>query len=236
MGVLVDTMRHNEIFDAAEFNATGLNIDVVGAGATGSKVALELAKLGIEDVTVWDKDVIEPHNIPNQAFGNDQIGEKKVTALIDLIYRQTGHTYTPKNEWVDGTQDMSDIVYLLTDTMSSRKEIFEKAIKGNFRTQLMVETRMGPDNGRIYTINPQLPREIEGWENNLYSDDEAEDSACGGAITVGPTASIMASMAVWQLIRWFGAYTEHDRFKEEVLENEILLGLRGQMMVLPRQF
>jgi len=235
-GHVVDTLRHDSLFSANGFSQSGLEIDLVGAGATGSPVGLGLAKLGVEDANVWDMDKIEPHNIANQAYIMSQIGDYKATALCEVIKENTGHDWKPYKEEVDGSQEMGDIVFLLTDTMKSRKEIFDKAIKNNVKTKLLIETRMGPDNGRIYTINPQSPREVEAYSNTLYSDEEAEVSACGTSITVGATANVIANMAIWQFMRWYGQFSDHEKYKEEVLENEIIIGLKGSMVLISKTF
>ena len=43
-------------------------IHIIGCGATGSWVALMLAKMGISNITCWDFDKVEEHNLPNQFF------------------------------------------------------------------------------------------------------------------------------------------------------------------------
>lgn len=40
------------------------------------------------------------------------------------------------------------------------------------------------------------------WEKTLYSDEVAEKSECGTSIMMGASSSMIASMAVWQFIKW----------------------------------
>ena len=207
-------------------------MDVIGAGATGSKVVLSLAKLGVENIHIWDFDVVEPHNIANQAFGNDDIGKPKIDALAELVRRQTGTALTVHNEKVDGTQELGHVVFLLTDTMSSRKEIWTNGVKYKQRTKVMIETRMGPDTGRVYTINPCKRTEADSWEGTLCSDDVAQVSACGTSISVGPTAGYLAELAVWQFMRWFAIDQGKD---DDELDHEILFGMR-KPLILTRRF
>jgi molybdopterin/thiamine biosynthesis adenylyltransferase len=197
----VDAIRHLKVFDPDLFGKR--RVDVIGAGATGSKVVMGLAKLGISNIHAWDFDKVESHNIANQLFGNQDVGKFKVEALAEIVKRDTGTVIQAHNEKVDGTQQLGDIVFLLTDTMASRKEIWEKGIRYKPTIQLMIETRMGSDNGRLYAVSPILPASVKGWEATLYEDDKAERSACGTSITVGSTADVLAGMAVWQVIRWF---------------------------------
>ena len=226
---MIDPLRHMSVFSPDKWGTR--RVDVIGAGATGSKVVISLAKLGITNIHVWDFDTVEAHNIGNQLFGNDDIGKLKVEALKDIVLRQTGTTITTHNERVDGKQELGHVVFLLTDTMSSRKEIFAKGLKFKARTKLVIETRMGSNGGRIHTINPSKLPEIKGWEGTLYDDDAAEISACGTSISVGPTAGIISEMAVWQLIRAFAIENGDD----DELDNEILINLCPPL-ILPKKF
>jgi molybdopterin/thiamine biosynthesis adenylyltransferase len=216
----IDTRRHLDVFSNVAFGSK--RVDVIGAGATGSRIVLSLAKLGIENLHVWDFDVVESHNIANQAFGLADIGKAKVEALRDLVKQQTGLTINIHNEKVDGSQTLGDVVFLLTDTMASRKEIWTKGIRFKMRTRLMIETRMGPAEGRCYALNPSKPAQVKGWEGTLYGDEVAQVSACGASITVGPTAEYLSGLAVWQLIRWFAI----EQGKQDKLDHEIIFGLR----------
>ncbi len=225
----VDPIRHLSVFSPAAFGQR--RVDVVGAGATGSRIVLSLAKLGVENIHVSDFDTVEEHNIANQAYGLGDIGFLKVDALARLVLRETGVRVHTHAERVTSDTILGDIVFLLTDTMSSRKEIWDGALRLKLRTKLLVETRMGADSGRIYALNPNSPRHIKAWEATLYGDDEAEVSACGSSISVGPTAEIISGLAVWQMIRWFSI----EQGGEDVLDNEILFALRS-MTTITRTF
>jgi hypothetical protein len=225
----IDITRHVEVFSRDAFG--NRRIDVIGAGASGSRIVLSLAKLGLENIHVWDFDKVEAHNIANQAFSQADIGRPKVDALKDLVEKATGLVINTHNERVDGSQELGDIVFVLTDTMASRQEIWKKGIRYKMRTKLMIETRMGTDEGRVYAVNPTKPAQVKGWEGTLYGDDVAVASACGASISVGPTAEFLSGLAVWQLIRWQSI----ESGKEDKLDHEIIFGLRP-LYFMTRQF
>ena len=54
---------------------------ILGCGATGSNIAMLAARMGFVEFQLWDADVVESHNLPNQVFDNCQIGTSKVLAL-----------------------------------------------------------------------------------------------------------------------------------------------------------
>lgn len=221
----VDPLRHISVFPPHAFGAR--RVDVIGCGATGSRIVLSLAKLGVENIHVWDFDKVEEHNLANQAFGLGDVGALKVDALARLVERDTGVQIKAHGERVDGSQTLGEVVYLLTDTMASRKEIWGRGIKFKLHSKLLVETRMGVDNGRVYAINPCKRSHILAWERTLYSDEEAEVSACGASISVGPTAEIIAGLSVWQMIRWFTV----EQGGADDLDNEIVFSLRLPVLI-----
>lgn len=227
---MIDTSRHLSVFSAHAFGDK--RIDVIGCGATGSRIALSLAKLGIKNIHIWDFDIVAKENIPNQAFGQNHIGLKKVIALADLIWHSTGLRVTPHDERVNGTQILGDVVFLLTDKIESRREIWENGIKNKLRTKLMIETRMGIDVGRIYTVKPIMPSHVKAWENSLRAPTQNSPTACRASISVGPTAEIISGLAVWQFMRWFNI----ERGGEDELENEIIFSVRPESNYLTNKF
>lgn len=195
---MIDISRHKELFNPENFN---IPITIIGAGATGSWLALALAKLGVENITVYDFDIVEEHNIANQAYNIDVVSQEKVVALSNLIYESTGTKINIYNEAFTN-QRLSGIVFLMVDSMETRKSIWEKSIKLKPNIKLCIEPRMGLDIGRIYNVEPCNLTHIKEYENTYYSDDVAEVSACGNSMTVVSTAMAVASWCTRQLINY----------------------------------
>ena len=206
----MDLRRHVELFDPEEFTTP---ITIIGAGATGSFVAYQLAKLGIEDITVYDFDKIEPHNIPNQLFGINDVGEMKVDALKERIYNDTGIEIKIVADKFT-TQRLSGVVIMQVDSMKERGRIFNQHIYLKPNVKLMIESRMGLDMGRVYNINPIDLKSSKRYQESLYGDEDSEVSACGASMTVITSAINIASMVVRQVINWHN--------KEE-LDSEIMI-------------
>lgn len=211
----LNVSRHFELFNPYTFDKS---VHVVGAGASGSWLALALAKLGIVDLHVWDFDVVEEHNIPNQAFGVDHDTMYKVDALEHLIYSQTRTNITKHREKVE-RQRLSGIVYCMVDSMEARKTIWENCGKMKSQVKLWVEPRMGLEVGRVYNINPMDYTQIQKYEDTWYGDDVAEVSACGNSMTVINASLAIASWCTRQLITFV-----NDGIDE--MDNEILMDFK----------
>jgi len=202
-----DFNRQGSLIDPEEFK--GITISIIGAGATGSHVALNLAQMGIGYqgngvIKVWDFDEVEPHNLQNQAFWPKHIGTAKVDALADLLKERFNVEIETHNEKVvDQREVQCNYVFLLTDTMSSRGEIMDKAMRYAVNTDLVIETRMGLEDGRVYAFNPNNRDELKAWKETLYSDEEAEVSLCGTSASIVNTTQFISSLAVSRLIQHF---------------------------------
>lgn len=211
--MLVDYWRQLDIFDPSKCN---IPVTIIGAGSLGSWITLFLAKSGITNITVYDKDIVDSHNPPNQVYGLADNSKVKVEALKERIFKDCGIEINAVNEFVSKETKLNPgILYMCTDTMSSRKEIWENIIKHNIGIQLFVETRLGAEIGKIYTINPLDPEHINKYEQTLYSDEGAEESPCTyrSIITVVTT---IAALAAHKTIKYFN----NSSFRSKVVIKE----------------
>ena len=221
------------------------SITLIGVGATGSYIALLLAQMGWGDsargqgvLRVFDGDVVEEHNLANQIYEPSHIGKPKVEALKEVILRKCGFEIEAYNQMVDDNTPTglirSNYVFMLTDTMSSRKTIFEKHLRFPFQTDLFVETRMGLRVGRIYSFNPNNGANVEEWKKTLYSDDVAEASACGTSQSIVSTVMFLASLAAGRVLQHFNTEYGSNNLKPQT--DEMHLWNEVQFSLLPETF
>lgn len=221
----INIMRHESVFNPADHPYP---IHVIGAGATGSRVFAALVELGISDIHVYDDDIVEDHNLANQIYtvhdinqekveGCRHFAEQKLGAVPDTMYFRN-RKVTP--EYIAAGGVSGGVVFILTDTMDSRRNIFttlqrrcipsENSITDSSAIRnapmLIIETRMGSTHGNIFTINPFDSIACKAWKETLVDDtdeDAIELSPCGTALSVGTTASLIANYAVWQMMQFF---------------------------------
>ena len=225
----ISVVRHQSIFDPTEHNP---RVTLIGVGATGSRIFASLVELGLTNITVYDFDTVEPHNLANQLFLHHHVGMPKVEALRDWYKLKTGSQPPASMNFINArvtaeplASPLSGIVFLLTDTMASRRELFEHHLKNNYDVFQVIETRMASSFGDVYQFNPSIPSEAARWVGSLISDEDGEMSPCGTSISVGATAALIANLAVWQMIHHItnpeaGNYAVHAFFKPFILATE----------------
>ncbi len=165
-------LRQQDLVDGKKLAAT--SVTIIGAGAVGSFTALALAKMGVQDLTVYDHDLIEEHNLPNQFYRTLDLGLLKVEALEGMIHEHTGVTI--KSEGVKyQDQPLSGVVIACPDNMQARKTVWRR-VKRNVQVELFIDARMGAEVGRLYSIRPL--EDAEFYQETLYDSKEAIQEPC----------------------------------------------------------
>ena len=189
--------RQLDVFDPAKFERT---VHVIGCGAIGSHVVDTLINTGIDRIVVYDFDVVEAHNIPNQAFLPEHVGQPKVRAMAEMAAK-LGVTLEVVQDKVESLPINSPAyVVMAVDCMEARKAIWDSTVKYNPNVRL-IESRMAAEYGIIHCINPLKPAEVAFWESQWFPSDEAEESACTNR-AVATTAKSLAALQVHHLIAW----------------------------------
>jgi hypothetical protein len=170
----MDFTRQSGIVDSKAIASK--RVTLIGAGSVGSFAALALSKLGVEKLTVYDRDEIEDHNLPNQFYPLGSVGELKVRCLGEMIRNMTGNKIIIKNEFYSN-QLLPETVVVATDTMSSRATIFAQFSKQK-KTRYLIEARMGGELGYVYCIDKQNKTQMKKYAATLYSDDKAVKIPC----------------------------------------------------------
>lgn len=222
---VINIMRHEAVFNPKDHPYT---VHIIGAGATGSHVFAALVNLGVTKINVYDYDDVEEHNLANQIYTGSDVGKPKVEGCREYVKHKLGLEEAPDDMRFVNDKVTTDtiasrdyckggIVFLLTDTMDSRRSIFRQltryhdqanadgAIMRNLAA-LIIETRMASTHGAVFTVNPFDSVQRKQWLHTLVDDsdeDTIELSPCGTALSVGPTANIIANYAVWQMLQFF---------------------------------
>lgn len=185
--------------DLVDIEALETPITLIGCGGIGSFTALALAKMGCVHLTVYDDDLVEGQNIPNQLFRLGDVSQLKVERLADIIKSFTGTGIDARPERV-ASQRLQGIVVSGVDSMEARRRIWDRSIRFKAGVTAYIDARMGAEVSRIYTVRPADPDHVRFYERTLYSDDEAVQIPCTAQAIVYTSFGI-ASLVAGQVKR-----------------------------------
>lgn len=165
---------------------------VIGVGAIGRQVALQLAAIGVPSLQLIDFDTVEPVNLAAQGFLQDDLGRAKVHATADLC-QQIQHGLATE-EVVDRfkrTSEVGDAIFVCVDCIQTRGRIFE-AVKDKCR--FFVDGRMVAEVVRVLACSANRPD--GGWAHyptTLFAPEESFRGSCTAKSTIF-TANIAAGI------------------------------------------
>ena len=160
-------------------------ITVIGAGAVGSFTVLALAKMGCSDITVWDDDLLEEHNVSNQACKPSLLGQLKVEALRELVDELCDPQIALDCRRYKG-QALKGLVITVVDSMDVRLMVWRR-VKLNPAVPLLIDPRMGAEFARLYSISPSNVEHM-GTSTSLTSTALAKQSPSPAAPGASSTA------------------------------------------------
>lgn len=188
----VDYGRQTLILDPAV--ARDANINIIGVGTVGSKVAAGAAHLGIGNIHMWDKDAVEPHNLPSQAFTLEDLDRNKAEAMADQIKLISDHCQvTAVPDFYTGEDFLPDgITVLAVDDMDARKSIFDGSVANFPNIPMVMDFRMGGNHLTVYCFDPTDNAKVQTYRQHNFTNEEAAEIPCGGR-----TVSYIGDMAAF---------------------------------------
>ena len=173
------------------------SVTVIGVGAIGRQVALQLAAIGARRLDLVDFETVEPTNVTTQGYLATDVGLPKVTAMtiaigqLDVNIEVTGHVerYRP-------SIPVGKAVFCCVDSISARAAIWKSAGRG---CEFWCDGRMLAEVMRVLTAADAASR--EHYPGTLFTAAEAQTGSCTSRSTIY-TASIAAGLMVHQFTRW----------------------------------
>lgn len=167
------------------------NITIVGAGAIGSFLALQLVKMGFDNLYVYDYDEVDIVNMSCQFYRFSDIGKPKAVALRELVFNFTDtDIHTINKAWQKGDA-LQDIVVNASDSMQVRKQLLNAAIEN--KSSWFIDARMGPESAMIYAVDLRDKERVASYRKTLYSDEDAVQERCTAKATIY-TANLVSGM------------------------------------------
>jgi molybdopterin-synthase adenylyltransferase len=170
---------------------------VIGVGAIGRQVALQLAAIGVPQIQLIDFDTVELSNLTTQGYRIGQVGLSKVMALlVDLQNIGPDLKVLPVDERWRPSIETGGVIFCCVDSMTSRKAIWEGTHE---KVDFWADGRMLGEVMRILTAVDRGGH--DHYAETLFDESETEPGRCTARSTIY-CASIAAALMVHQFTRW----------------------------------
>jgi molybdopterin-synthase adenylyltransferase len=174
-----------------------LGATVIGVGAIGRQVALQLAAIGAPRLQLVDFDTVDRTNVTTQGYAHADVGQAKVLATAEAIraidpaiqVEAILDRYRPN-------PDTGEAQFCCVDSISARGAIWRSAGRGS---QFWCDGRMLGEVIRVLVAAD--PRGRAHYPATLFAQAEAEPGHCTARSTIY-AAAIAAGLMVHQFTRW----------------------------------
>jgi sulfur carrier protein ThiS adenylyltransferase len=186
-----------------------VHIVLIGVGAVGRQVALQLAAIGFPNVDIFDPDTVGVENLAPQGYRPDQINLNKVAAtkedchaINDIVLdgwggeaeRFRGSSF---EKFREERPDTRSCVICCVDSIEDRAHIY-RSLWG--KTDFFVDARLGgPFSIRV--LCEDYPKEDGPYSKTLFTPEEAYQEGCTTKTTIF-AAFIAAGLMVSQVASW----------------------------------
>lgn len=201
-----------------------LSVILAGAGGIGSYVGFLLSRLKINNLKVYDPDIVEAVNMSGQFYPTSSIGEHKVTALAKLV-KSFANFYNIQayNELYTPNSPSGAIMICGFDNMLARRIFFNKWLdfvnSGLVPSEqcLFIDGRLAAEEFQVLSIQGNDERAIREYQSKwLFSDEEAEATVCSYKQT-----TFMANMIASVMVNVFVNFAANNSDPAPVIPRDI---------------
>lgn len=170
---------------------------VIGVGAIGRQVALQLAAIGTPRIQLIDFDTVELTNITTQGYRRHDLGAAKVEATAQSI-RELDNSIQVEMipDRFRPSISIEEAVFCCVDSISARAAIWRSA---GTRCDFWCDGRMQGEVMRVLTASDTLS--FKQYADTLFTQQEAQQGSCTAQGTIY-TANMAAGLMVHNFGRW----------------------------------
>jgi len=174
-----------------------LQVTVIGVGAVGRQVAVQLAALGVRHLRLIDFDQVETTNITTQAYSARDVGLAKVDATARAVREIDSEIeLTLIQDRYRPAMNLEGAVFCCVDSISARTAIWRSVGR---TCRFWSDGRMLGEVLRVLTVADEPSRKHYG--TTLFPQAEAQVGRCTARSTIY-AASITAGLMLHQFTRW----------------------------------
>ncbi len=187
--------RQSDLIPAGRLSQ--VSATVIGVGAIGRQVALQLAAIGTPRIQLIDFDTVESTNITTQGYRCQDLGQSKVEATAQSIEElDESIQVTPITDRFRTSVPIGQAVFCCVDSISARAAIWRSSGK---QSEFWTDGRMLGETIRILTATQHYG--MKQYAETLFPQSQAQTGSCTSRSTIY-AASIAAGLMAHQFARW----------------------------------
>lgn len=210
--------RQSAIFPEGQLTAS--SVSIVGVGAIGRQVAMQLAAVGVPRIQLIDFDTVEDVNLGPQGWNAGDVGKAKVEACAAqcrLINPEIQVDVV--NGRYSAALELNSTIIACVDSIDVRRLIWEHLADRAW--ELFIDGRMAVRTIRTVVATPA---EKDHYPDTLFREDEAVPMACTAKATVF-TSNIAAGMIV----------NQYSKFLQGLpIDTDVICNLLSMEMFIPQ--
>ena len=192
---------------------------VIGVGAIGRQVALQLTAMGIPWLQLVDFDIVETSNLASQGYQEEDLGKLKVEAMAAQCRRiNSGIEIISARERFRRSMEIGNAVFDCVDKIDVRRLIWE-AVKNT--ASFYVDGRMSAEVLRVLTACDSPSR--QHYPTTLFRTEEAFVGPCTAKTTIY-CANIAAGLMIAQFTKYLRDLPVERDIQLNLLASELSIG------------
>lgn len=192
---------------------------VIGVGAIGRQVALQLTAIGIPWLQLIDFDCIEQSNISSQGYFEDDLERFKVDATADICWKiNSSLEIQLVPDRFRRSMNIGDIVFCCVDSIEARRLIWQ-AVKD--KTRFVCDGRMSAEVLRVITAYDNQSRKY--YPTTLFHSEQAYAGPCTAKTTIY-CANIAAGLMLSQFTKYLRQLPIDSDIQFNILASELSVG------------
>ena len=192
---------------------------VIGVGAIGRQVAIQLTAVGVPHLQLIDFDHVEISNLASQGYLQNDLGRPKVQATADIC-QQINHglrVNEVKGRFRRSTS-IGDTIFCCVDSIDTRRLIWN-TVKD--KASFFCDGRMSAEVLRVITACDSQSR--KHYPTTLFAADEAYTGPCTAKTTIY-CANIAAGFMLAQFTKYLRLLPVDPDIQINLLASEINVG------------
>jgi len=194
----------------------GCTATVIGVGAIGRQVALQLTAMGIPHLQLIDFDLVETSHLASQGYLEQDLGRLKVEATASLCGQSNSRIETiPMAERFRRRMEIGNAIFCCVDKIDVRRLIWE-AVKNT--ASFYVDGRMSAEVLRVLTARDSPSR--HHYPTTLFRTEEAFIGPCTAKTTIY-CANIAAGLMVAEFTKYLRQLPMESDIQLNLLASEL---------------